>query len=231
MKVAREISNSINWLLDNLLPPVIRDSKFLMTPLMRVVLGPKYRYYLNFKQRLPFMSDAEIESYYTILADTFIERKSDLNNKSIDFILKHLEGDSVIDVGCGRGYLISEIAKLGIPAVGFDVAVAPGFRDGITYQNGSILNLPYADKSFDTVICAHVLEHIRNIDAALNEIKRITKKRLIIVLPKQREYKYTFDLHIHFFPYLFDFQNLIQSPDARYYEFDKDFLCVIQMSQ
>ena len=29
----------------------------------------------------------------------------------------------------------------------------------------------------------------------------MTRKRLIIVVPKQRPYKYTFDLHLHFFPY------------------------------
>jgi hypothetical protein len=29
----------------------------------------------------------------------------------------------------------------------------------------------------------------------------VTKKRLIVVVPKQRPYKYTFDLHLHFFPY------------------------------
>lgn len=41
-------------------------------------------------------------------------------------------------------------------------------------------------------------------NTALAELRRVAKRRLIIVVPKQRNYKYTFELHINFFPYLFD---------------------------
>lgn len=47
----------------------------------------------------------------------------------------------------------------------------------------------------------HVLEHVPDMDAAVSELLRVTKKRLLIVLPRQREYRYTADLHIRFFPY------------------------------
>ena len=229
MKISREFSNSINWLLDNLIPPVLRDSKWLMAIIMRIALGSKYTYYMDFKKHIPLISDKEIDAYYSFLSDTFINRKTDLNKKSISFILDHIVGNSVIDVGCGRGYLTNKIVNTfgnKIAVHGLDVSTIPRHKKGVSYKKGTILHLPYSDKSFDTVICTHVLEHIREINNALDELKRIASKRLIIVVPSQREYKYTFDLHIHFFPYLHNFQNLIKSPMAQYYKFNGDFICV-----
>jgi SAM-dependent methyltransferase len=40
---------------------------------------------------------------------------------------------------------------------------------------GDAGRLPYADDSFDVVICSEVLEHLPDVDAALSEIARITK--------------------------------------------------------
>jgi ubiquinone/menaquinone biosynthesis C-methylase UbiE len=61
--------------------------------------------------------------------------------------------------------------------------------------------LPFAPCAFDTVICTHTLEHVQNLTAAIDELRRVTRRRLIIVVPRQRPYRYTFDLHLHFFPY------------------------------
>ena len=48
-----------------------------------------------------------------------------------------------------------------------------------------------------------------DIDKAVAELRRVCGGRLIVVLPKQREYKYTFDLHIHFFPYRYNVERLL----------------------
>jgi ubiquinone/menaquinone biosynthesis C-methylase UbiE len=61
--------------------------------------------------------------------------------------------------------------------------------------------LPFADGAFDTVICSHTLEHVRNVERAVSELRRVCRKRLIIVVPSEREYKYSFNLHVSFFPY------------------------------
>ncbi|MDZ7762755.1 MAG: methyltransferase domain-containing protein [Desulfovermiculus sp.] len=71
----------------------------------------------------------------------------------------------------------------------------------VTFRQAELPLLPFIDQMFDTVVCTHTLEHIPDIRQAVKELRRVAKKRLIIVLPRQRPYRYTFDLHLHFFPY------------------------------
>ena len=63
----------------------------------------------------------------------------------------------------------------------------------------NVENLPFHDNSFDTSICLHTLEHVRNLNLAITELKRVTKKRIIIIVPKQRYSRYTADYHLNFF--------------------------------
>lgn len=51
-----------------------------------------------------------------------------------------------------------------------------------------------------------MLEHVKDLKKATKELLRVTKKRLIIVLPRQREYRYVADLHIRYFPYMYNVQ-------------------------
>ncbi len=43
--------------------------------------------------------------------------------------------------------------------------------------------LPFRDNSFDTVICSDVLEHIGSHKQAINELLRVTRKKVIITVP------------------------------------------------
>lgn len=64
-------------------------------------------------------------------------------------------------------------------------------------------DLPFEDGTFDTVICVKLLEHVRDIDDVLSELRRVASKRIIIVLPVERPYRFAFNLHLHCFPYRF----------------------------
>jgi len=76
---------------------------------------------------------------------------------------------------------------------------------GIEFVSGWVENLPFPDKSFDTVICTHVIEHILDYRDAIAELRRIARRRLIIVVPREREGIYTFNPHFNFFPYTHSF--------------------------
>jgi hypothetical protein len=55
--------------------------------------------------------------------------------------------------------------------------------------------------------------HVQDAHAALEELRCVAKRRLIVVLPKQRPYRYTFDLHLRFFP-LFAYGSPVHVPDV-----------------
>lgn len=222
----RNITNKINYLLDNWTFPILRDSKLFMGLAMRIVLGKKYKYYMEFKEKINELSEEEINKYYEILQDTFISRDTDLNDASIKFILEHISGNTVLDAAMGRGFLAEKIYEKGCYQVsGLDI-VPPKVEDGIHVFSGTLTDLPFKDKQFDTVVCTHALEHIKDKEKALSELRHVTKKTLIIVVPRQREYKYTFDLHINFFPYLYNLKNYINNPNAFYKEIGHDWLCM-----
>lgn len=86
--------------------------------------------------------------------------------------------------------------------VGVDFIVPAQFvSDGFDFIEAPIERLPLSERAFDTVICTHVIEHILDYRAAIAELRRITSKRLIIIVPREREGIYTFNPHFNFFPY------------------------------
>ena len=91
--------------------------------------------------------------------------------------------------------------------VACDVALATGDRairhSGAMLCEANIERLPFRDESFDTVVSTHTLEHVQHLGAALAELRRVAAKRVVVVVPRQRPYRVTFNPHIHFFPYRF----------------------------
>lgn len=224
----RDITNKINWVLDNLLPPLVRDSDALMRLLFFLVFRKQAKPFLEFKDRAPFLSQEEFLEYYEQVAEWFTKRPTDLNAGCLATILDIISGTSILDVGCGRGYLAQQMvqASPGVQVTGLDIFIAPDClpQENLRFVTGSIEALPFSDRSFDTVVCTHTLEHIPDIEKAVSELRRVTRKRLLIVVPCQREYRYTFDLHVHFFPYEFSLQQIMKNPKAHISRIGGDFL-------
>lgn len=99
-------------------------------------------------------------------------------------------GDRVLDLGCGEGRHSHGLHMLGgLTVVGLDLdlpSVAKA-RQGLAllgeapdggatgFLSGDAYRLPFADATFDAVICSEVLEHLPDVDAALAEIDRVLK--------------------------------------------------------
>jgi ubiquinone/menaquinone biosynthesis C-methylase UbiE len=244
----RNITLLVNFVLDNLLPPIFRDCKYIMYPLMNIAYGREAKLLLEFKEKFPFMNDAELTEYYHRIVNVPVNtrRETDLNRTCLNWIIKNIENvkGSVLDAACGRGFLLSKIIESNhdVQCYGIDIVLPQEIhsfcddwvvvsRGGMQYkiQTADIMNLPFQDNSFDIVLCTHALEHIRDPQKALKELIRISRQRLIIVVPKQREYKYTIDFHVNFFPYLYSFKRFIGIENAVYLDLKGDFLCCIDL--
>lgn len=200
--LTRSIINRIRYVLEDLFPPVLRDS-WLFYALMHLVLWRRTKHFVSFRARSPYMSADEYDEYYR--AYTPLLDKTDLNDACIARILREVEGSRAIDVGCGRGYFAGLLAsETGKQIAALDFQIAPSLRrryPNVRFLQGAIERLPFREAQFDTVICAHTLEHIVGFERAVGELRRICAKKLIVVVPREREYKYSFNLHVQFFPY------------------------------
>ena len=102
MKVGRRTVNAVRYVLEDLLPPALRDSP-LFLPVMYLVWGRDARRFIAFRERLRTMSPEEYAAFYAAI--TPIHGECDLNRACLERILAEAEGESVLDAGCGRGHL------------------------------------------------------------------------------------------------------------------------------
>ena len=81
------------------------------------------------------------------------------------------EGRRVLDIGCAGGYLAEILAKRGFSVTGIDLAGA-AHPHGIHFVAADVdRGLPALDGCFDFILCADVLEHLRNPLGLLRECR------------------------------------------------------------
>lgn len=100
---------------------------------------------------------------------------------------------SVLEVGCGRGWVVQHLRRMGIYASGCEYGVAA--RENSVLEDvmfGDLSEtLPYRDNEFDLVYCVGVLSHLpaELADHAIAELRRVTKRFLwtnILVVPPNK---------------------------------------------
>ena len=204
MRIRRSTANKVHFILDECIPPVIRDARWFMWIPFKLLFGKKADYFFSFKDRALEASSQDIQEVYAATADVHIRRETDLNEQCVSAINANVVGRTVLDVGCGRGYLADQLSRAGFGVTACDFRIPEEVKarfPRIRFEQALAEALPFATGEFDTVICTHTLEHVQNLAVAIDELRRVTRRRLIVVVPRQRPYRYTFDLHLHFFPY------------------------------
>jgi SAM-dependent methyltransferase len=207
----RETTNRIRYLMEEWLPPALRDTSAFRWAMERV-WGKHINHLADFRKRAPFLTEEEYERLYR--EHPRVHAGTDNSEACIRRIANSVVGDSVCDVGCGTGFLLKRIKEkseakrfVGVDFVFPADHVQPA---DIEFVEARIERLPFQDNEFDTVVCTHVVEHILDYRTAIAELRRITKRRLIIVVPQEREGRYTFNPHFNFWPYPESFLRSIQ---------------------
>jgi 2-polyprenyl-6-hydroxyphenyl methylase / 3-demethylubiquinone-9 3-methyltransferase len=93
-------------------------------------------------------------------------------------------GKTVLDLGCGGGFMSEALAARGAIVTGVDpaagaIAIAKQHAGeqgySINYLVAAGESLPLEDHSIDCVVCVDVLEHVADLGAVLDEVKRVLK--------------------------------------------------------
>jgi SAM-dependent methyltransferase len=99
------------------------------------------------------------------------------------------EADRVLDVGCGEGHHLDDVARAipGATTVGLDAAdpawLAAWHPPGARIVVGDAVALPFGDGTIDLVLALEVLEHLPDPRTALAEIARVTSGQVILSVP------------------------------------------------
>ena len=103
-------------------------------------------------------------------------------------------GDKVLDVGCGKGYLLYDFTKVvpnlelhGIDISGYAIVnCKPEIKERV--QVGNAIALPYPDKYFDFVYSITTLHnlHCYDLETALREIERVSKRHKYVCVESYR---------------------------------------------
>ncbi|MGH9012879.1 MAG: class I SAM-dependent methyltransferase [Acidimicrobiia bacterium] len=203
MKVTRWLQIRLLRLLNQTLPPFVRDARWLMALPMRLVFREHAEVVMNFKIDAYAMTNDEFRAVYEQIRSCALAEETDLNDACQTRILADAVGDTVLEVGCGAGALAKALGRRHT-VTACDIVVDDDLvstTPEISFREANVEDLPFQDREFDTVVCTHTLEHVRDLQAAIGELRRVARERLVVVVPMERPYRFTFNLHLHFFPY------------------------------
>jgi ubiquinone/menaquinone biosynthesis C-methylase UbiE len=109
-------------------------------------------------------------------------------------------GDSILEVGFGSGLTFLNLNMMYKKIYGLDLScqveevaqvfVPLGIQPDL--RNGNVLDMPYADNQFDTVLLISILEHLKpeELDRAFQEIRRVLKPggQVVYGVPVERPF-------------------------------------------
>jgi ubiquinone/menaquinone biosynthesis C-methylase UbiE len=111
---------------------------------------------------------------------------------------------SYLDIGCGRGEMLTHAEGMGFAPVQ-GVEVVPDLIDGVRVVRGEAHALPFADNSFDVVSLFDVIEHLvpGDDEAVCREMARVARKHVVLTANNKPSHCpiTKADLHINRRPY------------------------------
>ena len=94
-------------------------------------------------------------------------------------VIPYSAGNRILEAGCGTGLIMERLRRAGADLFGADLSpgmlrVASG--RGFSVVQADICALPFRDEAFDMVYSFKVLAHVKDINKALGEMVRVTRR-------------------------------------------------------
>ena len=151
------------------------------------------------------------EHYQTdaIEFDYFEERKGATEHDSrrlSEYIISKVskKAESILDVGCGNGWVAKEFIPKGKEVVSLDISLTNPAKAKKLYPGekhfpvtADSFYLPFNDGSFDCVVASEIIEHVFDLAKFVKELFRVVKKggQLIITTPYKEKLIYHLCIH------------------------------------
>jgi 2-polyprenyl-3-methyl-5-hydroxy-6-metoxy-1,4-benzoquinol methylase len=112
--------------------------------------------------------------------------------------IKATGAKTIIDAGCGEGHTTKiikdanpEISIEGIEIGRETAEKARALNPGIKFEEGTIYEIKRSNESYDLAISTEVLEHLEEPLKGLNELKRVSKKFVLVTVPNEPLWRIT----------------------------------------
>lgn len=150
--------------------------------------------------------DDPLDYYYRPITGTVYRRRLQMAVE----LLGRVRHGALLEVGCGSGILLPELSRHADRLVAIDIhpelesVRAFLAKEGVIAEvlEASLFEMPFADAEFDALLCASVLEHLTDLQAALAEFARVVRPGGTVVLgfPVRNVVTDTFFRLAHFNP-------------------------------
>lgn len=122
------------------------------------------------------------DQWYTAVDDPIALLRAENKVKSPWILDRIKERSTILDVGCGAGFLTNALALGGHKVTGVDlspssieVAAKYDQTKTVTYLVANAYELPFPDESFDVLCAMDFLEHVEEPAKAIKEFSRVLK--------------------------------------------------------
>lgn len=135
-----------------------------------------------FLDALHYKLKAEFENMYQIFP-----KEIDKVDGRYREVKKYAEkAQKILDAGCGKGRfdknLMEDFPQKEFHGMDISNNILQETPKSLITKQGTLLNAPYQNESFDLVYCVEALEHAVNVEAAIKELGRLVKKGGILLI-------------------------------------------------
>lgn len=104
--------------------------------------------------------------------------------------LSHLKFDSLLDVGAAEGYkayVAKELFDVKVKCCDLSEEACKRAHEifGLESTSADIHDLPFKNNEFDVVLCSETLEHVADLQRAIDELLRVASKAVVITVPHE----------------------------------------------